>query len=170
MPTLIEILTEYGQVMAALDEAEGVVEDDIAARLSACEGDLHDKVERIEHLVESLAAKAKSVRSRVAALETHARACENRARNLREWVTGELEAAGLDRYETDSFSLKRQKSPPRLDIKDEAALWAFARQYHPEWIRVEEKIDKKAALDAAKSEGGELPGVEVVRGLHWRVS
>lgn len=170
MPTLIEILAEYGSVMAELDAAEGVVEDDIGARLSACEGELADKIERIEHLCEALNGKARSVRVRVAALEAHARACENRAKNIHAWAVGELEAAGIDRFETDSFSLKQQKSPPKLEIRDEMALFDFARQYHPEWIRVEEKLDRKAALDAAKAEGGELPGAEVVRGLHWRVS
>jgi hypothetical protein len=167
---LADIISDYLGVLSEIDAAEGEVTDDVCLSLDACEEALADKIERIEHAVEALTGKAKAVRARVAALEAHARACEAKAKRIHDWAISQLEAAGLDRYETDSFSLKQQKSPPRLEIRDEFALWDFAREFHPEWIKVEEKLDRKAALDAAKAEGGALPGADVVRGLHWRVS
>ena len=170
MATLGEILSEYSSIMLDLDDTQGEVTDDIAARLSACEGEMADKVERIERMCEALRGKSASVRERVKRLEAHARALENRAASAHAWAIGELEAAGLKAYETDSYSLSQRQSPPRLDVLDEAVIMEHAEEFHPEWIKTVRSLDRKAVLDAAKANGGELPGVEVVRGMHWRVS
>jgi phage host-nuclease inhibitor protein Gam len=167
--TLSEILAEYSSVMLALDAADGEIDADIAPRLSAAEGSLGDKLERIEHVVESLRGKAKSVRERVKALENHARALENRANRIHDWAVGELENAGLEAYETDSYSWHRRLNPPALEIVDEERLKEFLHDFHRDMIKVVESIDKKAVLALAKVEGG-LPGAEVVRGSHWRIS
>ena len=90
--------------------------------------------------------------------EAAARAAEKRAKMMQEEAGGREVAYSLSDY-SDGYLAGY-----------EAALWDFARQYHPEWIKVSESLDKRAGLDAAKAEGGELPGAEVVRGLHWRVS
>jgi phage host-nuclease inhibitor protein Gam len=167
---LADILAEYAAIMLDVDAADGELTDDIAARLVECEEELGEKVERIEAFAEAMRGKAVAVRERVKRLEAHARALENRAASAHTWAVGQLEAAGLTRYETDSYSLAQRANPPRLEVRDEAAIMEYAETYHADWVRVVKALDKKAVLDAAKANGGDLPGVAVVRGTHWRVS
>lgn len=164
---LSEIIEEFGRVIFEIDAAEGEVVPEIESQLAECESALADKVEAIERLVESLNATARAERDRAGRIVDHARALENRASRVHAWALGELEAAGLDKYETDSFKLAKRKNPPRLEIVDEALLKTSLRLMLPDAIRVVEEIDKRAVLAFAKT--AVCPGAEVVSGHHWRV-
>jgi len=166
--TLTDILTRYGAIMLDIDAAEGEVDDEIAARLTEAEGALEDKIERIEALCEALNGKARSVRARVAALEAHARACEGKAQRIHEWATSQLEAAGVDKFETPSYTLSQRKSPPRLEVANEPALISWLRDHRPDLVEIVERIEKRGVLELVKK-GEAVPGAGMVRGMHWRV-
>jgi phage host-nuclease inhibitor protein Gam len=171
MAKLTDILRDYARIMYDLDAADGEIDADIAVELNACEEDLREKTERIEHLVEALKAKASSVKERAKALQAHAQALEVKAARVHDWVIGELERAGLAEYETDSFSLKRRASPPRLEVTDEEALRRWLQAEHPDLVAIEYRIDKREVFAMAKlTLDGKLTGAEIARGHHWRVS
>jgi hypothetical protein len=169
MATLTEILADYARIMLDVDAAEGEVTDDIADRLAAAEGDLTDKVERIERLCESLTATARAVRDRAARQVDHARAMEARAERIHGWAVQQLELAGLSKFDAGDFQLARRASPPRLNVIEQDMLRSWLLDNHPETVKIVEEIDKRAVLALAKEAGGEIPGAEVVRGTHWRV-
>lgn len=165
--TLNEITQAYSDLLLQIDDAEGVVDDDILAELDGAEFDLADKVERCLSLAQSMAATARAEKDRAAKVLDHARAMENASSRLLEWVKVNLEAVGLTKIEAGTYTAKIAKVGPSANVDDMVfMLWA-QEQGRDDLITVKPAPDpapNKREILAALKRGDEIKGAELITG------
>ena len=164
MASLSELVSALAAVMVDVDEAEGVLDDDLEAALDAAEGELAEKVERTLSLAQSLDATAQAEKERAAKVAAHSKALSNRAKRIREWVKTNLENAGIKKLEAGSFVAKIAKSPATT-VVDPLKFLPWALEHRSDLVRQrpqpDPEPDKKAILKALKG-GDKIEGAALV--------
>src|SRR5574343_219532 len=141
--TLTEILHNWLEAQDAVEDNDGEVTDDLAERLDAYECALTEKVDAVLRYAYHLEADAGCDRERVKALEARARADENKAQRLRDYVLVSLQMAGLTKLRTPDYSVSTRVGNTVVEVTDEAAI--------PDtFIVVKRSPDKRALLAALK--------------------
>jgi hypothetical protein len=152
----VEILTILHALQEGADD-----ESELVARLQKVETFLSEKLEACSVVVrdlESLAAYRKLEADR---LRDQAKRLEAAADRLRLRIRDHMIAVGDDRVVTPRHTISLRMNPPRVDVLEEQLV---PREFKKTVIT--ETVDKRAILDAFKT-NGEIPeGVNVVR--EWR--
>ena len=162
-----DLMREAAQLVAMLEESEGVLDEQSEAQLERWFEQFEDKIGAYWAVVKRLRSEAqflKDEKGRIAkrqkALETHEKAINQRAFDL---LKSEEAKSGERKIKKPEFtaSLTTRKATV---ITDEEALLAV-----PEFRAEEVKVDK-TALNLALKAGREIDGakLESVEGISWR--
>ncbi len=162
-PRLYELTEAFLRLTAHLESEEYPLED-VVKELQAISGDIRSKGEAIACVNRDLEQRAETCRSEARRLSERARRAEAHAEWLRAYCLEQLKAIGLDRLDTDRFSLRVVNNPPAVAILDVASI---PREFDRTRISVE--TDKRAILDAFKRTGEIPPGVEITRGQRLEI-
>jgi hypothetical protein len=164
--TLSEIMDTYRKVLFEIDDAEGVLEDGLEEALTAAEGALVDKVDRVLWVAAEAAKNAELYKERAQALADRGKRLSKESERLKEYVHGTLLTLGVKRLETAHYVATVAESPPSLGVLEgkeeellellsaqedcfEAPLWVVY-QRPPRGLRVKLELDKKALLEDLK--------------------
>jgi hypothetical protein len=167
--TLLEIMDNYRRILFEIDDAEGVLEDGLEEALTAAEGALTDKVDRVLWVAAEAAKNAELYKERAQALADRGKRLAKESERLKEYVHGTLLTLGVKRLETAHYVATVADSPPSLGVLEgkenklleeltddkgcARSLWETC-QNPPRGVRVKLELDKKALLEDLKAGKG----------------
>lgn len=94
----------------------------------------------------------------------------NSLRCKKEWLEGELKRSlNGERFETPLCTVRFVKNNPKLNVVDEAAVMAWAREYAPDCLSYKPATLKVNDLKEKLKRGAEIPGAELVRETRMEV-
>lgn len=159
MANLYDLMGEYSELQQAAEDPN-VDEEQFAAlvnQLDEARGELKDKVDRIAKVLRNLDADCRKLKFEEQRLAQRRKAMENNAESLRNWVRTTMDLLDVDRIKTDMFTVTLGKPTFRVEVLNE-------KEVPPEYVRTEIKVDKKAVLKAAQTDGEIVPGCDVRQG------
>jgi len=133
--------------------------DKLLVELEACEAEMADKVDACLRLASSYRANGRDLAARARLIADRAKALENHAARLDEYVKGQLEATGIDHYASPNYPIiKIRNNPPAVTISEDAVIPEHYLQ------RVETIKPLKAEIKAALKAGEVIHGCSLVHG------
>jgi hypothetical protein len=162
MPALYEIVDELAEALALIGD-DGLMPDDLEARLDAIQLDLRAKADNVCRAVRIAESEAKTFATEAARLKEQADIAERRAAWLKKYLQECLARVGLKKLDTELFKLGVQANGrPSIRLAANAPI-------PPAFKRVREEFDSQAAYEAWKR-GETLPAdVVVEHGSHLRI-
>lgn len=161
---LYEIGEELRRLLAdAVNEQTGEISAELEARLSALEGAFNEKVERIALLALETQTDAEGILMEADRLAHRALAHRRAAERLKNYLAREMEATGIRRVDGKLATVSLVASPPSLRVVSEQDIPA---EY---WMPRPPKLKRAEAIRALVA-GERIPGLELVRGNHIRIS
>lgn len=155
---LYELTSAYMQVL----EMEGIEEDVIKETLESIEEPFNDKVENIVKLIRSIELESESIKSEIDRLGKMKKTRDNKVKNLKEYISNQLNAIEKDEVKGELFNVKMQLNPPKLVVKNEVNI---PKEFFEEQPM---KLNNKSLKDYILG-GGEVDGAEVVREKSLRI-
>lgn len=159
LPALYVLAQEYREAadtLADLDMPPEVVAD----TLESLAGDLEQKSVNLAMLARSLEATAAQMKEAEGQMKQRREAIERRAEQLRAYLLGAMQHAGIRKVSSPWFNLAVRTSPPAVDVQDAAQIPAeFMRTPAPP----PPAPDKIAIREALKA-GRDVPGCRLVTG------
>ena len=146
MATLYEINEE---ILNCVDTETGEIID--PEKLSRLQMDFDDKVEGIALWIKDLLSDAATIKAEKDKLADRQRVCENKAKNLKEYLSGFL--AG-QKFKTPRVAISYHKSES-VDVQD-------IEEIPKEYLKYKDPEPDKAAIKAALKAGKDIPGAEIV--------
>jgi hypothetical protein len=155
MTALYLIAQEYRAAAAQLADLD-LPPEVIADTLESLAGDIETKAQSVAHMVRQLDANAAAVKQWAKDASERAKAIEARAERLREYLSSNMQACGIQRIEGPGITLSFRKSSAVV-IDDEAQIpAAYMRQKPPPPAEPD-----KVALAAALKLGETIPGARL---------
>lgn len=148
---LYELAAEYQAVLDEVADAEGVLDEDLEARLDAIAGSLADKVDSCCAVVRTLEAEASALKAEEARLAARRKTLANETARLVEYVGTCLRQAEVRKVRGARFTASLAKTPGKvaLTVPEDQVPELFA----PRQTVI--KVDRRAIADALKA-GEEL--------------
>ena len=157
MSTLFALTTEYRDAAMKLAELDMDAET-VADTLESLSGELETKAQGVAHMVRSLEADAAAVKQWSKDAAERAKAIENRAESLRDYLARCMEACGIEKISGPGVELSFRKSS--------AVVVDGADLIPAEFMRTKpapEPEPDKPAIAAALKSGKEVPGAHLER-------
>jgi uncharacterized protein YlxW (UPF0749 family) len=155
MTALYLIAQEYRAAAAQLADLD-LQPEVIADTLESMAGDIETKAQSVAHMVRSLEADAAAVKQWAKDANERAKAIESRAARLREYLSSNMQACGIQRIEGPGITLSF-RATSSVVIDDEAQIPAeYMRQKPPPPAEPD-----KVALAAAMKAGASIPGARI---------
>lgn len=165
MTALYQLTTAYAQLAEMVDNPEAD-DQQIAAWLEECQGELRDKATNIVMLVQNLEATADAIDNAEKRMADRRKVIENRAKSIKAYVLRAMQAANITKIECPEFRISVRNNPPRVVIDDENAIpIAYLRQPEPP----PPAPDKKAILADIK-QGVIVDGAHIEIGQSLAIS
>lgn len=165
---LYELIDRYEAICdLAFEESddEGRLSEEFTQMLQHLEDDLGTKFEQCGYALKNLEASEAALKAEADRLNVRRKRIEDKRDRLKAFLKDQLERLGKTKYQAGIFnySIRANGGSPTVNVLDEAAI--------PEdyWYQPPAVVDKKLIVEVAK-EGIQVPGVELVRGTHLRVS
>jgi Siphovirus Gp157 len=169
---LYDIANARGILDEFLAETEGEVTPELQQLLDELAGEAAEKIERVALYIREQAATAKAIQEEADRLQTRAAAKLKAADGLKAYLKLQLERLGTTKVDGLLCSVALQNSPLSLrgDF-DDSKLRELYELGIPYVRRVPEsfKLDRKAALDAAKANVPLVHGLAVEQTTHVRI-
>jgi hypothetical protein len=155
---LFEISREYrdaADTLAEMDLDETTVRD----TLESISGDLSTKAQNIGFVIKNMESTAEQIKAHAKAMLDRAKALENRASNVKQYLFDGMKLANVPKIETPFFKLAIRDNPAAVQIDDESLIPAsYKTEPVPPLPAPDKSLIKKAILD-----GFEVPGCRLVR-------
>jgi hypothetical protein len=150
---LYELSSNYAQLVELVENDE-IELDMIADTLESIEDSIEVKVENIAKLIKNLEGEIEVFKKEEERLSSRRKTKENKVKWLKNYLLTSLELTKKDKIQAGTFTVRKQKNPPSIVIKDKSKI--------PEKFLIpqEPKEDKKAILEALKN-GEQVDGVEL---------
>jgi seryl-tRNA synthetase len=161
---LFEISREYrdaADTLAEMDLDETTVRD----TLESISGDLSTKAQNIGFVIKNMESTAEQIKAHAKAMLDRAKALENRASNVKQYLFDGMKLANVPKIETPFFKLAIRDNPAAVQIDDESLIPA---SYKTEPVPPLPAPDKKL-IAAALKDGFEVPGCRLVRGQRLEI-
>jgi len=163
MSTIALLAGEYraaAEKLADLDMDAQTVAD----TLESLSGDLEEKAQAVGHMVRAIEANAAAMAQWAKEAQERARSAQARAERLREYLSTQLQACGIQRVEGPGIALSWRKSS--AVVIDEPGLIpaAYMRQPDPP-----PPAPDKAAIGAALKAGLDIPGAHIDTRQHLQI-
>lgn len=153
MATLYEINEE---ILNCVDTETGEIID--AEKLSQLQMEFDDKVEGIALWIKNLLSDAAAIKEEKDKLAERQRVCENKAKNLKEYLSGFLGGA---KFKTSRVTISYRKSKS-VDVQDTTAL-------PEEYLKYSEPTANKAEIKKALEAGTSVPGCVLVENSNIQI-
>lgn len=153
MATLYEINEE---ILNCVDMETGEIID--AEKLSQLQMEFDDKVEGIALWIKNLLSDAAAIKEEKDKLAERQRVCENKAKNLKEYLSGFLGGA---KFKTSRVTISYRKSKS-VDVQDTTAL-------PEEYLKYSEPTANKAEIKKALEAGTSVPGCVLVENSNIQI-
>jgi hypothetical protein len=131
--------------------------------LESLGGELEDKAVNVAKFLRNMEAAAEAIKAAEADMAKRRKTLESRAKWLKDYLKGNMEACGISKIECPYFKIAIQKNPATVNILDESAIPDQFKEQVITW-----KIDKTAIKDAIKTEET-VPGAELVNGTRLAI-
>ncbi len=143
---LWEIGLELDAIGMVISDQGGELTPELEERLDKMEGEFEDKAERIALLIQTKRVEAQAAKSERDRLAKIAKAAENTADSLKDYLRFYMERQEKEKVETARVKLRvRNASQPSITWKGEDGSWP------EQFTRIQTSLDKKAVLEAWKS-------------------
>lgn len=158
MANLYELTDQFKQAEYYFNNAESEEEMLEAEQyLIEAEVDLTEKAENIARLIKNFEAEREAFKKESDRLAAKAKSFENKVTNLKRYLQGNLEVAGIDKVKGELFTVSLRNNPISLDLSsDEHIPMEFKRMPEP-------VVDKRELLKYIKETGETFEGVELKR-------
>jgi hypothetical protein len=157
---LYEIANEMLEI---LDQEELSKEDE--DRLTNTNMEFNDKVEAVLQYRQGLIGHGEALVAEIKRLQAKRVAIERRAEWLKSYVMGTMQGLGLGKFYGVTMTATIAKSPPKVEIADDAELPdSFVR------VKTIREPNKEALLECNKLGYALPPGVSVTTSTHLRIS
>lgn len=162
---IADTYAELADAVNAIGEDGGADLDALTEALSKVEGDFRMKTQRIAGLARDLDLRADSIDVEIERLQRRSKAARASSAWLRGYLLDAMKQTGQKQLVTERFTLTVVANPPALRIFDPVAIPA-------EYLIVETftTYDNKAIKKAVLTDGIAVPGAEITRGEHLRIS
>jgi hypothetical protein len=162
--SLYQLSNNYLEALDFLTDPEAdLPAEAINDTLEALGGELEDKAINVAKFLRNMEAAAEAIKAAEADMARRRKILENRAKWLKDYLKGNMEACGISKIECPYFKVAIQKNPPAVAILDESAIPDQFKEQVITW-----KIDKTAIKDAIKT-GETVPGAELVNGTRLAI-
>ncbi|MCP4487789.1 MAG: siphovirus Gp157 family protein [Gammaproteobacteria bacterium] len=143
--SLYEISTEYQEAFNTLQEM-GLDADDIADSLAAIQGEFEDKAINCIKWEKGIGGKIDAIDAEIKRLQVRKKAITNQRDSFREYIRSSMEATGINKIESDLFTITLKKAAKVVSI------WDFG-DLPPEYcisetVRTADKLKIKQDLQA----------------------
>ena len=149
---LYELTQNYLNLLDLLENPD-VPAEMVQAALNEVEENFEDKAENVVKLMKSIEGDIKAFKEEETRLSTRRKSLENKVKNLKEYLEGNLKALGKREVKGKIFTLKIQKNAPKLIIED---LDSIPKEYLETYI----EANKNKIKDDLKN-GIEIAGVKL---------
>ena len=164
--SLYEINQQIMEIVAEIDDAESVGDDELIAELESTISELFpaldNKRESYVRVIRSSDAHASALRDESRRLARRAKNMENLSTRLKRTLHDDLATKGEVKADAGVFRLSVAQSPPKVEMS-----------VRPEQLPIEFQIVSVSAntalLKKALQEDRNVNGVELVRGTHLRI-
>ena len=153
---LYELSAEYARLVDTVDDDEG------ALALDEVVGELEAKVGNLCLVIAALDGEAEQLRAEEKRLAARRQARENRAEAMRDYLRMNMDAMSITKIKTDTHTITIGDGPQKCVVDDESLVPA-------QFTRAKVEIDKRAILDAFKTDGECVPGTRVERSRALRI-
>ena len=156
--TLYELTAEYAAIMAALEaETEEEYQADMLEKLGALNEDIAQKGEGYARVIRNMQAEADSLAAEIKRLQGMKKRREDAIERMKAGLLEAMKTAGADKLQTTIGRWSRRLNPPSVVILDPKLV---PSEY---LIQREPDVDKRAVLNAYKSDGEIVSGTDIVR-------
>lgn len=166
--SLFNISAEFAELFDRFDELSE--EDDPTLleawfdTLEGIEGAFNQKAVNVALYIKSLSAEADAIKAEMKSLQSRAKAKENKAKRLKEYLLECMERIQLTKIDEPAARISVRNNPESVRIADEASFIAWAKGNAAELLRyAEPDIDKTAIKKALSSGEIEIPGAALER-------
>ena len=164
MASLYEINQTYKAFLDQIASGD-IPEEAIADTLEALDGEFDEKVDNIACYIKSLLSDAQAIKAEQDALSERAAAKKHKAESLQGYLYQQFKARGKDKLETPRNVLKIRKNPPAVQIDDETAFLAYAKEHGDlSFIKFTDPTINKAHVKDWLKDGHEYPHAQLVSG------
>lgn len=153
MATLYEINEE---ILNCVDTETGEIID--PEKLSQLQMDFDDKVEGIALWIKDLLSDAAAIKAEKDKLNERQKICENKAKNLKEYLSGFL--AG-QKFKTPRVAISYRKSES-VNVSD---IWKIPDDY----LKYKDPEPDKTKIKSALKAGVSIPGVELIENRNIQI-
>ena len=150
-------------IEAALNVPEGENFDSALIEELAIRFD--EKVENCIAYLKNLRAEEDALSLEIKRLQGRKASVENHRKSLSNYVQAELEKAGRNNIKTGIHKARLQNNPPKVIITHQAKVPEEFRT-----IETREVVLKSKIQDHFKTTGEILPGTDIIKGKHLRIS
>jgi predicted TIM-barrel fold metal-dependent hydrolase len=157
LSTLYSLSSDYTMLLDLLEDPESDPAE-VQAELERVAGDIRAKAYGVAAVVQTLGAMAEVQRNEAKRLTEKARRNEAHADRLRQYAKECMQQLGIERLDTGTFTLAVRVNPPSVNVLDAALVPSEFQR-----TKIEVSVDKRAILDAFKTDGEIVPGTEIVR-------
>lgn len=168
MRPLYELVDRYAAICElAFDDAddEGQLSEAFTALLQELEDGIETKFEQCGYAMRNMQAMEAALKHELERLSKRRQRVEDRIDRLKAYLKKNMEDLGKEKYQAGifSYSICKNGGNPSVDVKDESVI---PKAY---WYQPPAVVDKKLIIEVSKT-GVAVPGVELTRGKHLRIS
>ena len=162
MATLYELTGNYQKLLEFAAGSDPDTFDDALKALEDIEDEIENKADGYGKVLCSIAADIATIQAEITRLTNRKTALENSAKKIRDRLKDAMEATGMRRIKTATFSFWIQKNPPVVQIKDEKKI---PEQFWKEQNPVLDNTELKKYL----KENGNQEYAELVQATSLRI-
>lgn len=154
---LYELTNDYLALMQAIDNDE-IPEEAIADTLEAITASIEDKADNIACILKNLDADIVAIKAEETRLAERRKAKERLYERIKQYLSEELQRAGVDAVETprNRITFRRSES---VEVADSFVEWAMENR--DDLLTYAEPTANKTAIKKALKDGAEIVGAEL---------
>ena len=156
--SLYQIEQEYLQIAQSIEDADGVLDEQMEQALMINQEELQTKAVKYALVIRQMDAEAAILKAEIARMEVMKKAKENAVARLKEAIAGAMQRHGITKIQGDLINLSFRRSQKVMQVDQEMdALSALPQQF----LRTKTEVDT-SAIRAALKAGEEVDGFEMV--------
>jgi hypothetical protein len=167
MKPLYQLTTEYAFLLDSLyesaEDGDGEIATDQAALLESIAGDAETKIENCCKVLKDLQASRSALKEEADRLALRAKRLDSRSEWLKSYIKNAMEVAGWTKVSAGVFNVRIQNNPESVEILNLDLV-------PHEFDVPQDRVVSKTVIKNALKEGRDVPGVQLVRGTHLRIS
>lgn len=160
--TLYELSNEYREFLTALEAGE-IPDEAVSDTLEGLDGAFDDKAEAVGLIVKELDANVCAMKEEAKKLTERAKAKENKAERLRDYLIWAMQSAGKKKLETPRVSISIPKPRMVVSVSPYFVDWA-QENGHCDLLTYKPAEPSKTAIKTALLDGLACPYAEIVEG------